>query len=78
MEGVSSRTYTDKQLREIDQPPFEYQGRTYDQYQASQKQREIERSIRKQKRIQKAAEAGNRGSRQGRDSGKDKDLPAEP
>lgn len=57
VEGVSSRTYTDKQLREIDQPPFEYQGRTYDQYQASQKQREIERSIRKQKRIQKAAEA---------------------
>lgn len=57
IEGVSSRTYTDKQLREIDQPPFEYQGRTYDQYQASQKQREIERSIRKQKRIQKAAEA---------------------
>lgn len=57
VEGVSSRTYTDKQLREIDQPPFEYQGRTYDQYQASQRQREIERSIRKQKRIQKAAEA---------------------
>jgi hypothetical protein len=57
IDGVSSRTYTDKQLREIDQPPFEYQGRTYDQYQASQKQREIERSIRKQKRIQKAAEA---------------------
>lgn len=57
VEGVSTRTYTEKQLKEMDQPPFEYQGKTYDQYQASQKQREIERSIRKQKRIQIAMEA---------------------
>lgn len=45
------RTYTDRQLETIDRKPFVYQDRLYDQYQATQKQREIERSIRKQKRI---------------------------
>ncbi len=45
------RTYTDHQLETIDRKPFVYQDRLYDQYQATQKQREIERSIRKQKRI---------------------------
>lgn len=57
IEGVSERTYTDKELETIDKPPFEYQGRTYDQYHASQKQREIERTIRKYKRRKIAAEA---------------------
>lgn len=56
VEGVTERTYTSDQLRSIDQKPFTYQGRTYDQYQASQKQREIERSIRKQRRIINAME----------------------
>lgn len=56
VEGVTERTYTSDQLSSIDQKPFAYQGRTYDQYQASQKQREIERSIRKQRRIINAME----------------------
>ncbi len=50
-------TYTQKQLDEIDPPPFEYQGKQYDAYQATQQQRKIERSIRKQKRLQTAFEA---------------------
>lgn len=57
IEGVSERTYTNEELKHIDKPPFEYQGRTYDQYHASQKQREIERTIRKYKRRKIAAEA---------------------
>lgn len=51
IDGVMERTYTDKQLETIDRKPFVYQDRLYDQYQATQKQREIERAIRKQKRI---------------------------
>ena len=51
IDGVMERTYTDRQLETIDRKPFVYQERLYDQYQATQKQREIERSIRKQKRI---------------------------
>lgn len=50
-------TYTQKQLDEIDQPPFEYQGKQYDAYQATQKQRQIERTIRKQKRLKAGFEA---------------------
>lgn len=57
IEGVSERTYTNEELKHIDRPPFEYQGRTYDQYHASQKQREIERTIRKYRRRKIAAEA---------------------
>ncbi len=54
VEGVSRRTYTDEQLANIDPPPFEYEGRTYTAYEAAQKQRQIERTIRKLKR-EKAA-----------------------
>ena len=50
VEGVSERTYTDEQLANIDPPPFEYQGRTYTAYEATQKQRQIETSMRKYKR----------------------------
>lgn len=50
VEGVSTRTYTDEQLVNIDPPPFEYQGRTYTAYEATQKQRQIETSMRKYKR----------------------------
>lgn len=57
IEGVSERTYNNEELKHIDRPPFEYQGRIYDQYHASQKQREIERTIRKYKRRKIAAEA---------------------
>lgn len=50
VEGVSERTYTDKQLANIDPPPMTYQGRTYSAYEATQKQRQIETAIRKCKR----------------------------
>jgi len=50
-------TYAQKQLDEIDPPPFEYQGKQYDAYQATQQQRKIERSIRKQKRLQASFKA---------------------
>lgn len=55
VEGVSERTYTDEQLRNIDPPPVEYEGKTYTHYEATQKQREIERTIRKWKRREAAA-----------------------
>lgn len=50
VEGVSERTYTDEQLENIDPPPFEYQGKTYTAYEATQKQRQIETAMRKCKR----------------------------
>lgn len=55
-EGVSERTYTDEQLSNIDPPPFEYQGKTYTAYEATQKQRMIERTVRKLKRERAAFE----------------------
>jgi len=55
IEGVSERTYTDKQLANIDKPDFEYEGVKYTTYEATQKQREIERAVRKWKRRQAAA-----------------------
>jgi hypothetical protein len=48
--GISVRTYSDKQLREIDPPPFEYEGKTYSFYEATQTQRRIERNMRTVKR----------------------------
>ena len=57
VEGVSQRAYTDRELREIDPRPFVYQGKTYNAYEATQKQREIERTVRKLTREQKAFEA---------------------
>ena len=47
--GISERNYTDKELENIDPPPFEYNGKTYTHYEATQKQRQIERAIRKTK-----------------------------
>ena len=55
VEGVSERTYTDKQLSHIDDGlGCEFEGTTYTAYEASQQQRKIERTIRKLKR-EKAA-----------------------
>lgn len=48
--GISERTWTDEQLENIDPPAFIYKGKTYDFYNANQRQREIERSIRRSKR----------------------------
>lgn len=50
LEGVSERAYTDKELKEIDTPPITYEGRRYTAYEATQKQREIERTLRKLER----------------------------
>lgn len=57
IEGLSERAYTDKQLAEIDPKPFTYEGKRYTAYEATQKQREIERTVRKYKRRKKAFEA---------------------
>jgi len=43
----STPTYSDKELKNIDNPPFEYKGKTYTHYEATQKQRQIETAIRK-------------------------------
>lgn len=50
IDGFSERTYTDEQLANIDREPFEYQGKQYNAYQATQKQRQIERALRNIKR----------------------------
>ena len=49
--GVSERTYTDDQLKHIDDGlGCEFQGKKYSTYEATQMQRKIERTIRKLKR----------------------------
>ena len=54
----TSRTWSDKQLKELDAKKIEYNGEMYTEYEASQIQRSIEREIRKQKRSVAALEAG--------------------
>lgn len=51
------RTYTDAELDNIDPPPIEYEGRRYTHYEATQKQRQIERTVRKYVRKYRAAKA---------------------
>ena len=55
IEDVMEPTYTEEQLKNIDPPDFKYEGKKYTHYEATQKQREIERTIRKWKRIKAAA-----------------------
>ncbi len=60
IEGVSERTYTDSELEAMkpeNRPKIEFEGRKYDDYQATQKQRQIERTVRKLKRRKTAFEA---------------------
>lgn len=57
IEGFSERTYTDEQLRTIDRPDFTYQGNKYTAYQATQKQRQLETTMRKVKRRMEAYKA---------------------
>lgn len=58
VEGVSERTYTNAQLAHIDDGlGCTFEGKKYTAYEATQKQREIERTIRKQKRIRNAFKA---------------------
>lgn len=52
------RTYTDKELEHIDDGhDVEFEGKRYTAYEATQKQRQIERTIRKLKREQAAYRA---------------------
>lgn len=56
--GVSERTYTDDQLKHIDDGlGCEFDGRTYTAYEATQMQRRIERQIRAQKKLKNAYKA---------------------
>ncbi len=52
VEGVSERTYTDDELNAMKgkNRTFQYEGKEYDGYTATQKQREIERTLRRLKR----------------------------
>lgn len=57
IDGVTERTYTDEELENLDPPPFEFEGRKYTMYEATQKQRQIETALRKVKREAIAARA---------------------
>lgn len=58
VEGVSERTYTDDQLKHIDDGlGCTYDGKTYTAYEATQTQRRVEREIRKLKREKAAYKA---------------------
>lgn len=58
IEGVSERTYTDEQLAHIDDGhDVDFEGKHYTAYEATQKQRQIERTVRKLKREQTAYKA---------------------
>lgn len=50
IEGIDIPLYTKEELANIDPPPFEYNGKRYTYYEATQKQRSMERAIRKTKR----------------------------
>lgn len=58
VEGVSERTYTDKQLEHIDDGlGCTFEGKTYNAYEATQMQRRVEREVRKLKREKAAYKA---------------------
>lgn len=61
--GISQRAYSDDELKSIDKPPFEYNGRKYTQYQASQVMRRAETRLRDLKRRMIATSAA--GDREG-------------
>lgn len=55
---MSERTYTDEQLQHIDDGlGYEYDGKKYTAYEATQMQRRIERTVRKLKREKAAYKA---------------------
>lgn len=55
--GISEPSYTEEELKNIDPPPFEYNGKTYTCYEATQRQRYMERTMRKTKRELLAADS---------------------
>ena len=56
-EGISDPAYTRAELDEMNAPKYTYNGEKLTEYEASQKQRAIERNIRRWKREYKAMEA---------------------
>lgn len=50
IDGISTPTYTEEELKKIDPPPIEYKGETLTYYQCTQKQRKMETTMRKTKR----------------------------
>lgn len=50
IEGASERAYSDDELEKLNAPKYEYNGEKLTEYEATQKQRYIERKIRKYKR----------------------------
>lgn len=50
LDGIMEPTYTDEELANIDPPPFEFEGKKYTYYEATQFQRKMERAIRSCKR----------------------------
>lgn len=56
-EGISDPAYTQIELNEMNAPKYTYNGEKLTEYEASQKQRAIERNIRRWKREYKAMEA---------------------
>lgn len=47
--GISTPAYTAKELKELDNPDFEYEGKIYTHYEATQQQRKIETAMRETK-----------------------------
>ena len=47
--GISKPVYTEEELKNIDPPPFTYEGRRYTAYEAQQQMRKMERAMRRQK-----------------------------
>lgn len=56
-EGVSEKTYTRSELKEMNALKYEYNGKKITEYEATQKQRYIERQIRRWKREEQAFKA---------------------
>lgn len=56
-EGVSERAYTDEELEELNVPKYPYNGKLLTEYEATQRQRYLERQIRRWKREKKAMES---------------------
>lgn len=48
--SIMERSYTDEELANIDPPPFEFEGKQFDAYEATQYQRKMETAMRTQKR----------------------------
>lgn len=60
--GISKRQWSAKQLKTIDKPPFAYKGVIYTVYEATQRQRKLERMQRYYKRILVGYEAAGIGT----------------